>query len=287
MRQELDKRPLGREIARIAERQHGVITSAQLAALGLSPSAISRQVKAGRLHRIHRGVYAVGHKRLSREGRWLAAVFACGPGAVLSHRSAAALWGMRPQSSGAMEVTVPGMSGRAQRHGLLVHRSTSLDPSTTTRTHGIPATTPARTISDLRRILPSDQLDAAVRRAEMLRLDVGSQPGYDPDLTRSELERKVLRVCRRRSLPMPEVNARVGPYWVDFLWRDRRLIVETDGYRYHGTRAAFESDRKRDVDLKLMGFTVVRFTHRQVAEANDFTATLKAILGLDDPTGWG
>ena len=229
----------------------------------------------------YRGVYAVGHPRISREGRWLAAVLACGPEAVLSHRSAAALWGIRPQSSGPIEVTVPATSGRSKRPGLLIHRSTCLDPSDTTRTQGIPVTTAARTISDLRRVLAPNQIDAAIRRAEVLRLDVGAQPGYAPDLARSELERMVLRICRRHRLPMPEVNARLGPYWVDFLWRDRGVIIETDSYRHHGTRSAFESDRERDVQLRLMGFTCLRFTHRQVSDADAFAATLAAILGLE------
>jgi predicted transcriptional regulator of viral defense system len=196
MRREIDKNRWGREIARIAERQHGVITTAQLAAIGLSSAAISRLVRAGHLHRIYRGVYAVGHKRLSREGRWLAGVLACGPDAVLSHRSAAALWGIRPQSSGPIEITVASTGGRAKRPGLQIHRSTCLDPSTTTRTKEIPVTTPRRTISDLQRVLPADQIDAAIRRAETLRLDIGPQPGYTPDLARSELERRFLRECR-------------------------------------------------------------------------------------------
>jgi very-short-patch-repair endonuclease len=258
-----------------------VITFGQLVAIGLSPSAVSRLVRAGRLHRLYRGVYAVGHRRLSREGWWLAAVLACGPDAVLSHRSAAALWGMRPQSSGPIEVTVPGTGGRTKRRGLRVHRSTCLDPSTTTRTKSIPVTTPARTISDLRRILPPDQINAAIRRAEVLRLDIGAQPGYVPDRARSELERMLLRVCRKHGLPPPEVNVSVGPYWVDFLWRDRKLIIETDSYQHHGTRSAFESDRERDVQLRLMGFTCLRFTHRQVSDAGAFAATLAALLDLE------
>jgi hypothetical protein len=160
---------------------------------------------------------------------------------------------MRPQSSGPIEVTVPTTGGRSKRPSLLIHRSTCLDPSNTARTQGIPVTTPPRTISDLRRVLPADQLDAAIRRAEILRLDIGPRPGYAPDLARSELERMVLRICRRHRLPMPEVNARLGPYWVDFLWRDRGVIIETDSYRYHATRSAFESDRERDVQLRFMG----------------------------------
>jgi very-short-patch-repair endonuclease len=278
MRRKVDTSVWGREIARNAERQHGLITTAQLTAIGLSSAAISRLVHTGRIHRIYRGVYAVGHKRLTREGWWLAAVFACGHGAVLSHRSAAALWGMRPQSSGPVDVAVPSRSGRAKRSGLRIHRPTCLGPSNTTRTQGIPVTTPARTISDLRRILSREDLNAAIRRAETLRLDIGPQPGYLPDRTRSELERMLMAVCRRCRLPMPEVNVWVGPYQVDFLWRDRRLIIEADSYKHHGTRSAFESDRERDVRLRLMGFTCLRFTHRQVSDARAFEATLEALL---------
>lgn len=278
MREEIDKAAPDRAIARIAERQHGVITFRQLIDVGVPRSGVLRRVRSGRLHRIFRGVFAVGHPRLTREGRWLAAVLACGAGAVLSHRSAAALWGVRPQSSGPMEITVPATGGRAKRPGLLIHRSTCLDPSATMRTQGIPVTTPARTISDLRRILPADQLDAAIRRAEVLRLDIGAQAGFEPDNARSEIERTVLRLCRKHHLPMPEVNACVGPYWVDFLWRDRGLVIETDGYRHHGTRSAFEADRQRDVQLRLMGLTCLRFTHRQIADAGVFAATLEALL---------
>jgi hypothetical protein len=234
MREEIDKPPPDLAISLVAAGQEGLITTDQLIAARLDKSAINRRVRAGRLHRLYRGVYAVGHCNLSREARWLAAVFACGPGAVLSHRSAAACWGIRPQSRGPIEVTVPGTGGRSHRPGLRIHRSTCLKPSETTHADGIPLTTPSRTISDLRRILPADQLDAAIRRAEVLRLDIGVQPGYEPDLTRSELELRVLRICRKHRLPMPEVNARVGPYWVDFLWRDRQLVIEVDGFRHHG-----------------------------------------------------
>jgi predicted transcriptional regulator of viral defense system len=194
MQDKVDNRRRDGEIARIATAQHGVITTAQLRGAGVDRRAVSRWAGAGRLHRLHRGVYAVGHMRLSMPGRWLAAVLACGPGAVLSHRSAAALWGIRPQSSGPIEITVPGTAGRAHRPGLILHRSQCLGPGETTRTQAIPATTPARTLADLRRVLEPDHLDAAIRRAEVMRLDIGVQPGYEPDPTRSELERRFLRL---------------------------------------------------------------------------------------------
>ena len=143
----------------------------------------------------------------------------------------------------------------------------------------IPVTTPARTIQDLRRVLPSDHLRAAIRRAEVRRLDIGPQPEHDPDNTRSELERRFVALCRRHGLPAPEVNAYVASFYVDFLWRARRLIVETDGFEHHGTRSAFESDRERDVRLRLLGYTVLRFTYKQVNDEPDaVAAALGALL---------
>jgi very-short-patch-repair endonuclease len=176
-------------------------------------------------------------------------------------------------------VTVPGSGGRRRRPGIAVHRSTTLTPSCRTYHGQIPVTTPARTIDDLRRVLRSDRFEAVLRRAELLRLDVGKQQDFEPDLTRSELERRFLRLCRRHRIAAPEVNVRVGAFLVDFLWRDERLIVETDGYRFHRGRWAFESDRTRDVELRLLGYTVVRFTHRQVVDESTRTArTLRALL---------
>jgi hypothetical protein len=151
-------------------------------------------------------------------------------------------------------------------------------PTDVTRQAGIPVTSPGRTIADLRRVLPADHLRAAIRRAEVLRLDIGAQPDYEPDLTRSQLERRFLDVCRRHGLPPPEVIVRVGSYWVDFLWRDRGLIVETDGFEHHGTRTAFESDRERGVELRLLGFETHRFTHRQVSNEPVLAAKLSALL---------
>jgi very-short-patch-repair endonuclease len=280
MRPEVDKVLPDQLVAEVAARQHGVVTTAQLRDLGLVSEAVTRRVQAGRLHRLYRGVYAVGHTNVSRHGRWLAAVLACGPGAVLSHRSAAALWEIRPQSSGPIELTVPGSAGRARRSGLVLHRSQCLEPGETTRTHAIPATTPARTLADLRRVLPPDHLDAAIRRAETLRLDIGVQPGYKLDLTRSELERRFLRLCRRHRLPLPEVNVQVDSFIIDFLWQEHSLIVEVDGFRHHGTRSAFEADRARDARLKLLGYSVLRFTHRQLSDDPAAVADmLRALIG--------
>jgi very-short-patch-repair endonuclease len=277
-----DKRattPADVAIARLATRQHGVVSIAQFAAAGIDRRGVWRRVEAGRLHRVHRGVYAVGHLALGKEGRWLAAVMACGEDAALSHRSAAALWELLPVPGGPVDVTVQGSGGRRRRSRIAVHRSSTLTPACSTCHLGVPVTTPARTINDLRRVLPADRLEAVLRHAEVLRLDVGFQGGFEPDLTRSELERRFLRLCHRRRLPTPEVNARVASFIVDFLWRDQRLIVETDGYRFHRGRSAFEADRARDIELKLRGYEVVRFTHRQVVdEAAGVAHTLRVLL---------
>jgi very-short-patch-repair endonuclease len=250
-------------IARIAAKQHGVVTAAQLRAVGLLPSRVADRLTAGRLHRIHRGVYAVGHPNISYAGRWMAAVLACGEGAVLSHRSAAALWRIGPGTQ-LTEVTLPSSSGRAARQGIRLHRSLTLSPADVTRRAGIPVTKPARTLTDLRRVLPSREFVAALRQAEYLRLPLDDRVA--PDHTRSELEARFLVVCRRHRLPQPEVNVQLDRFLVDFLWRDQRLVVEVDGWVSHRMRSAFEEDRARDVRLNLLGFTVLRFTWRQIED---------------------
>jgi very-short-patch-repair endonuclease len=277
MREESAKSERDARVARLGARQHGVVSVTQLIAAGVDRNGVTRRVGAGRLHRIHQGVYAVGHVGLSREGRWMAAVLACGPGAVLSHRAAAALWRMIAYTPQQADVTVPGANGRKRRTGIRLHRSITLLPSHCTIRNAIPVTKPARTLDDLRRVSSAAEYAAALREAEYLRLPIGEQPAADR--TRSELERRFLRLCRRHRLPSPEVNVKVGRVAVDFVWRDRRLVVETDGWRAHGGRLAFEEDRARDVDLKLQGYEVLRFTHRQVTqEPSAVASTLRALL---------
>jgi very-short-patch-repair endonuclease len=265
MGKEVAKTAPDEAIARLAARQHGVVTTPQLTRAGLHPSGITKRISAGRLHRVHRSVYAVGHAGLSNEGKWMAGVLALGDGAVLSHRSAAVLWRVWPSAKkrGAyrvrvVEVTVPGRGGRARRPDLVVHRSSTLTGEHCTREGGIPVTSPQRTLEDLRRVLPRVEFAAALREAEFLRLPLRPQQALDH--TRSELEARFLALCRRHRLPPPEVNVQVGPFVVDFLWRIPRLIVEVDGWEAHGSRSAFESDRARDVQLATMGFEVLRFT---------------------------
>lgn len=291
-------------IARIAERQHGVVSVWQLYELGIGERGVRTHVDAGRLHRIHRGVYAVGHSALSPEGRWLAAVLAVGWkraetggsilahwGVAVSHRSAACLWKLLPVRDHPIDVIVRGSGGKARRRGIRVHRSDTLVPAEVTLHHRIPVTTPARTISDLRRTtsegwpgaIPPRELRRAIRQAGVLDLPVGDQgtigTGPGIDRTRSDLELDFLRLCRRHRLPTPEVNVPVGPYLVDFLWRDRRLVVETDGYVYHRGEEAFQDDRGRDLDLKGLGCELVRLSERQINEEPKKVAwTLAALL---------
>jgi hypothetical protein len=279
--------PADRRIVRLAAAQHGVVSRAQLEAAGVARGAIERRLALGRLHRVHRGVYAVGHPLLSRAGRWMAAVLACGPGAVLSHQSAAALWGIRPARHVPIEVTCRSRAGRRPRKGIIVHRTRRLAAGEVTRREAIPVTTPARTLLDLAEVVPRRALERAIDEAERLRLfdlravravlhsnggrrgaallgSVLEEHHIGSTLTRSELEERFLALCRAHNVPVPEVNEPIGPYEVDFLWRAGRLIAETDGRESHGTRAAFEHDRARDARLTVAGYRVVRFTYRQV-----------------------
>jgi len=251
-------------ISRIAARQHGVITLGQLVEAGLSPSGISRRVAAGRLHRVYRGVYAVGHAGLSNEGRWMAAVLACGEGALLSHRSAAELWGLLQPCSSPIHVTVPGAGGRAKRQGLVFHRPPSLISAAIASRKGIAVTTPARTLADLRRSESAGVVRRAERAASFKGLEIADEGGHGGE--RSELERRFLRLCSLRKVPKPEVNYPVGPYTVDFVWPFDRLAAETDGWAAHRGRQAFEDDRARDLFLRSQGYEVLRFTWRQITE---------------------
>jgi very-short-patch-repair endonuclease len=194
----------------------------------------------------------------------MAAVLACGDGAVLSHRTAAVLYRLLKPNGAPIDVSVPSTSGRAKRSGIHLHRHISLVPTDVTERLGIPVTTPAKTIVDLRHAVRPAELRRAIRQAEVLGMETGLEPHTVP--TRSELEDRFLGLCRRHRLPPPEINVRVGPHEVDFLWREQRLIVETDGYRFHRGSQAFEDDHTRDLELRTLGYAVHRFTYRQVTE---------------------
>jgi very-short-patch-repair endonuclease len=281
--------PVDWQIAQIARVQHGIITTAQLVEAGLSKAAASQRADRGRLHRLHRGVYAVGHLALSDEARWMAAVLACGPGAVLSHGAAAVHWGLLRPLDGPIDVTVPTHSGRKRRRGIRVHRCAtlgaplSIDPlprrpeRLVAVRDRIPVTTVPRTLEDIRATLVPHLVRRAIRQAEFLKLPVG----IETDRTRSDLERDFLRLCRRYRLPLPEVNIPIAGMTVDFLWRHARLVVETDSYATHGGTIAFEDDRERDMRLRRLGYAVHHFSERQLElEPAAVAADVAAALGF-------
>jgi len=275
-------------IAGLAWRQYGVVTRDQLRRLGLSDDEIDYRVAVGRLRLIHRGVYAVGHHRIAAEGLWLAAVFAGGGRAVLSHRSAGRLWDLLPHD-GRIEVTTP----TARRHRPGIHYCQSMVESFDRTIHrAIPVTTVARTLFDLGAVDPR-RVPKALEQADVLHLlDVRElqrlvdehprRPGTSAiraalasaaawrGITRSELEQRFRAVVEEAGLPLPELNRVIdlGSLVIeaDVVWADARLIVELDGYAYHRTAAAFERDRERDRAAVAAGWRVIRITWRQLAD---------------------
>jgi hypothetical protein len=268
-----------RRIATLAARQHGVVTAAQLAEAGVDKDGVSWRVRTGRLHRLHRGVLAVGHRSLTWRGWWLAAVLAAGDGAVLSHASAAALWGYLRPIRGPVHVTVGAAVHRSPRPDVRIHRSRTLTPRDITRRHGIAVTTPARTIEDIRGEVEPYLFRRALRQAELAGHRV---PHLDRvKRTRSDLELLFLGLCDRHGLPRPLVNHRVHGYRVDFYWPEQRLAVETDSWDYHRGSVAFADDHDRDLALRAHGITIRRYTGDQLEVASDAVAAdLRQELGL-------
>jgi very-short-patch-repair endonuclease len=300
MRGKVRHDPFDRAIRAIAEEQHGIVTRSQLSELGLGSDAIDHRLSIGRLCPIHRGVFSmVGRRLLTRHGFWMAAVLACGPGAVLSYRAAAALWGVR--GGGWTEVTVP--RGRKARQGIRLHFA-DLPADETTVHHGIPVTTIARTLLDLSAVVQQHELRSAFRQAEQLQLrdPLGiaaliarypRRPGgpllkaafeeaqLGLSVTRSELEERFQALLLDAALPGPATNVRIEGHEVDCAWPDERLIVELDGRGFHDSGDAFEADRARDRRLEAAGWRVVRITWGQVTrEARDVERDLRRLLGL-------
>jgi hypothetical protein len=296
------------QLARLADVQHGVVARWQLTELGLRPSAIDRRIRAGRLRPLHRGVYAVGHRQLRTEAFWLAAALACGPGAVLSHATAAALWGLRPSSATRIDITARRRRGRP---GIRIHRAQCHAREATIH-RAIPVTTPARTLLDLAATTPRRALERALDEAEQLRLfDLTAlrstieahrgRPGAPileavlehhtagTTLTRSELEEQFLRLCDDHDIARPLTNVRLEGLEVDFHWPELRLVVEVDGYAFHHTRRAFERDRARDALLTAAHIDVMRFSHRQVTTQPHAIAHALAAKSAStaDPVRWG
>jgi very-short-patch-repair endonuclease len=282
------KRPGEHPIAALADRQHGVVARWQLIALGYTAREIDRRIEAGRLHSIHRGVYAVGRRKLTVRGRWMAAVLACGPEAVLSHRDAAALHDLRRSGSRtAVHVTAPGRS-RHNRPGIHVHSVRHLHPDDRTAVDGIPVTSVHRTLLDYAEtarpqelrwafeaydrldLLDMRELDVAIARNPGRR---GSRPlkaltsvyRGAPE-TRSGNERRFLALIRDAGLPEPSVNVVVAGIVVDFFWPKHRLVVEVDSYRYHHTPADRAEDRRKERTLKAAGCEVLRVTDTELGD---------------------
>jgi very-short-patch-repair endonuclease len=290
--------PTDHLLAELATGQHGVITRQQLLALGLGRGAIDGRVQSGRLHCIHRGVYALGHKQLSQRGHWLAAVLACGDSALLSHRSAAGLWGLMPSRASPVDVTAkPGRRGRA---GIISHEGRVHAGERATR-DGIPVTSVPRTLFDLAEVTDEAHLRRTFEEADRLnllrmaalericergrgrralrpirRLMAQARTGA----TRSSLEDRFVAFCREHRLPAPVINAPLLGFEVDALWPRERLVVELDGFAFHHHRAAFERDRARDAILQAAGYRVIRLTHRRlVQEGSAVAEELRRLLG--------
>jgi very-short-patch-repair endonuclease len=218
----------------------------------------------------------------------MAAVLAAGVDAVLSHGTAAAAWDLRP-ATGTIHVTVPGNAGRKLRPGLRIHRSTTLGHDTTTL-RGIPVTSPLRTILDLATVLAGRPLEQALDLADQRHLvdfaELGQRPvrrslqavltRYAQTVTRGELEERFLALCDYHRLPRPMTNTIIEGREVDFVWREARLVVEVDGYRYHRSPSSFEDDRERDVILSVAGWAVLRFTYAQVVRRPGWVAAAVA-----------
>jgi very-short-patch-repair endonuclease len=287
-------------IADLAAAQHGVVARRQLVALGLGRRAIDHRLALRRLHPVHRGVFAVGHRVLSRYGVWMSAVLAAGPDAVLSHRSAAALWGIRDTARANVDVIAPRRLGTRPR--IDAHRI-ALPADEVTVERGIPVTTPARTLLDLAQVLTPHQLERAITEAEIRRLTsphpldalVARHAGgrgtatlkrileglheIGETITRSELEDRFLGLLDAHDLPRPRTNRKIGAIEADAVWPRQRLIAELDGFATHATRAAFEKDRARDRALQVAGWRVVRITWRQLREdPATIAAQLEALL---------
>lgn len=279
---------LDRALARLASRQHGVVARRQLLALGFSRGAIAVRIRAGRLIPIHAGVYLVGHRAWPPLAAEMAAVLACGPGALVSHRSAAALWRLiDPPRGNRVTVTVQ-RAWAPVRPGIRIHRAASLLRRDRRLLRRIPITSPARTLLDLAALVELPELESLVADAgrrnlvrarelvDQLERNRGRRGAATlrrlleriegPALTRSEAERKMLSMLRSRGLPSPETNVWIAGFQVDFVWARASVIVEIDGFAFHADRAAFERDRHRDAELQARGYRVTRITWRQLVD---------------------
>lgn len=292
-----------RSIAELASRQHGIVTRRQLLERGVTATMIRRRLAARRLVARYPAVYAVGHVALSRQGRWLEAVYAYGDGAVLSHRTASTAWGLQPPSGGAIHVSTPNRSGLRRRPGIALHHPRRLAADEVTVLDGVPITTWARTLMDLAPRLQGRRMEDVIAQADRLELFdlvelrrvLGAHPrragapalsalldrlaGVGPADLRSPAEVAMRQLCDDFDLPAPHSNVVVEGLLVDCHWPGTRLVVEVDGYQFHRTRAAFEADRDRDQRLTIAGYVVARFAKSQIDRAPEQAAhRLRALL---------
>ncbi|WP_370552535.1 DUF559 domain-containing protein [Conexibacter sp. CPCC 206217] len=291
-------------LSALAERQHGVVARRQFAAIGVTPAAEKSRIASGHLVRLHRGVYAVGHRRLTPDGRLLAAVLACGQGALLSHQDAAALHGILP-SVDSLFVHVT-KAGRSVRHpGIAVHTRRSVDPADAARVRGIPVTAVARTLVDIAATprlakalneaerlgkLDARELAAALGRTRgrhdaaatvRLRRELDRIEAIGWQLTRSDLEDALDGLVRDHALPPPRTNLKIERREVDAVWLAERVAVEVDGWDAHRGRVAFQRDRTKTNALTLAGWTVLRFTWTDVTRhPADTAAAIKSALNI-------
>jgi len=274
----------GRAAWRLARRQHGVLTRGDLLGLGFSAEAIKHRVRKGRLHPVARGIYAVGRKELPREGRWMVAVLACGPGAALSHRSATALWGFGEEHQDYIDVSVRRAS-EARLRRIRCHRRPSLPSQSITKRLNIPLTNPVRTFLDLATVTGPKTVERAINEADKIDVidadslrraldDYSGQSGirllrhvldkHTFRLSDEELERLFRPIAAAADLPVPLTKQMVNGFEVDFFWSDLGLVVETDGWRYHRTPSAQTRDALRFQTHTAAGLTPLRFSHYQV-----------------------
>lgn len=287
----------------IAARQHGVVSIRQLQALGLTEDAIRHQVARGGLRRIHRGVYAIGLAELDELGIFAAAVLACGPGALLSFRSAAILWGLLDAAPGPVDVTVPGRRARS-RAGIRAHRCAALDPRDRRTRRNIPVTSPSLTVLELttldirlaeealneallHRLTSEAEMRSLLQRlpkhkgaGRMRRLLAASSGGF----SRQAAEKRLLALIREAGLPEPHRNRRVHGIELDFHWPELRLNVEVDGYRWHSTKERLNRDRERDARLIAAGIRVLRISYDQLAEPARVVAHIAGAVALASRT---
>jgi Protein of unknown function (DUF559) len=292
-------------IAALAEVQGGRVARKQLLREGVSARSIEHRLATGRLHRVHTGVYAVGHRLTTPDGRWWAALLAYDLRAFLGLQTAAEALELAASRGGPVELTSVRTGGR-RPSGVRIHRTRRLPPNEVTEVRGMPVTTAARTVLDLAARLPERRLEQMLDRGEasrVLDLDALRQvldthparagtprlrrvlAAYAPTVTRSELEERFMLLCDEHGLPRPVMNARLLGYEVDAYWPAARLVVELDGYAHHRGRHAFEADRARDVALAVAGYRVLRFTYRQVVDESARVAAAIRRFLRSDPAG--